>query len=92
MTADMVTIMVISSQTVRFKILISLGSVFSDISALKSLSYLISSLTDTPDMLDSISLWLLSSTTWLPPWISSTTFVAIYFVVAIILVSSNLES
>jgi phage-related protein len=41
-----------------------LGSVFSDIKALKSFSYLISSLTEAPETFDERSLLLTSSASW----------------------------
>lgn len=61
MTAVIVIIIAISSRIVLFKILMDFGSVFSDIKALKSFNYLISSLTEAPDTLDDLSLLLTSS-------------------------------
>ena len=79
---------VINNQTVLFNIFIYLGSVFSEMRALKSFNCLISSLTEAPETLESLSLWLTSS----GPWFIASSFFEGYpfcFWVAKTFVSSN---
>lgn len=81
--------MVIRSQTVLFNIFMYLGSVFSDIKALKSFNCRISSFTDAPDTFESRSLWFTSS----GPWFMASSFLDGYpfcfYVVTRALVSSR---
>jgi len=60
-TAVSVIMTAIKSNTVLLRNLIDFGSVFSEIKALKSFSYLMSSFTEAPDTFEDRSLLLTSS-------------------------------